>query len=295
MKKVSIFGVGNIGVRVAYMLARGRDVAEIVLVDVDRKRSEATLLDFVQSNVALRSKIGFSSPVEPKEIIGSDVVIIAAGVKNGSGAKITQLDDATKKMLDEIGTQVGHFTPEATVAVVSQPAELICWYVRREGGFSPEKVIGFPLLTAREWFRDVLSRLAGVENSDIRITTLRTLEGEELVPEQTRVRGIPLTALVPNLSLIGEGPSEEETAKRLEHYHNSPAAVIAEVTMELVNHRRVVITAVAWSTEAKTYLEVKAVIGPDGVERIIPVQMSSDQQQRRHAYEQRVIELTRGL
>ena len=295
MKKVSIFGLGNIGVRVAYLLARSGDVAEIQLVDVERRRSQATYLDFVRSNVALSSKLGFASPVEAKEILESDVVVIAASVPSTGTPQLNVPNAQTLKMMDSIIENISHFAPQATVAVVSQPAELLCKLVVEDGRIPPENVIGFPLLTNREWLRDELSRRVGIEPADIRMSTVRTLEGEELVAEHTRVGGVPLSMFLPEPEQIRRFVVTEKVANRLEHYHYSPAAVVAEVTMELVNRRRVVATAVVFHAESQTFLEAKAVIGPGGLERIIPLTLSEDQQQRYADYTEAVQRVTREL
>lgn len=295
MKKVSIFGVGNVGVRVAYLLSRSRDIAEIRLVDVHRRRSEATLLDFVQSNVALRSKVSFASPVEAKEILETDVVIITASVASDDRDGLKVPDSQTQKMMEDIITNISHFAPQSMVAVVSQPAEILCRLVEKEGGFPPEKVFGFPLLINREWFRDEVSRHVGVDNSDVRISTVRTLEGEEFVPEQSRVGGIPLSYFVADPRLIGRHLDREDMRKRRQFYHYSPAAVIAETTTQLVNGNRLVATAVVKDSEKDIYVESKSVIGPNGVERLIPLTLSEEQRARRNAYEKKAEEVTREL
>lgn len=295
MKKVTVFGVGNIGARVAFFLARSRDISRIVLVDVDPGRSRATLLDFLRSNVALRSRISFSDYDEPKEIDASDVVIVAAGVEGSPGAALGAPTQADLDMMDEIAAHVGHFAPGAMVAVVSQPAELYCPVIVKSGHLDPARVIGFPLLIYREWFRDQIARRVGVSSADVRITTVRTLSGEELVSEQCSVGGIPLTSLTDDLAGLSADPGDGAMTGRLRHHHYSPAAVIAEVTGELVSKRRQVITCVAHDASGGGFFETKAVVGPSGVERLLALALDSGQRQRHEQYRARVAELTRAV
>ena len=290
MKKVTIFGVGNIGARVAYFLARSRDVARIRLVDIAPERSRATLLDFLQSNVALRSKIAFSYYDEPKEIDQSDVVIVAAGVTGKADIGVATPADSDMKMMEEIAAQIGHFAPQAIVAVLSQPAEVFCSVIAKSGYFNPAKVIGFPLLVYREWFRDAIARAVGLSNQDIRISTVRTLHGEELVPAQCAVSGVPLSQLVDPTRL--PAPADEVMQKRLQFHHYAPAAIISEVTGELVGKRRQVITSICYNPEIGAHVESKAIVGPNGVERIIPLSLDAGQQERHEAYRERVVSLT---
>lgn len=295
MNEVAIFGVGNIGARVAYFLARSRHVSRIWLVDVDPERSRATLLDFLQSNVALHSKIGFSSYEEPKEIEQSDVVIVAATVEGRADPRVELPTSHDVSVMDEIAAQVGHFATQAMIAVVSQPAELFCHLLVERGFFKPERVIGFPLLIYREWFRDRIANLVGVSNEDVRISTVRTLHGEELVVDQCSVGGVPLSSLVEDLSALSAVPDADVMGKRLANHHYSPAAVIAEVTGELVNRRRQVITCVTRDPDLNAFVEAKAMVGPEHVERIVDLDLDPDQAKRYRAYKDHVASLTREL
>ncbi len=295
MKKVTIFGVGNIGARVAFFLARSRDVARIRLVDVDPERSRATLLDFMQSNVALQSKIAFASYDEPKEIDQSDVVLVAAGVEGRASPDVSLPSERDRRTMEDIAAQIGHFAPQAVVAVLSQPAEIFCSIIARSGYFTPSKVIGFPLLIYREWFRDRIARAVGLSNEDVRITTVRTLRGEELVLDQCTVGGIPVTDVVANTARLMELPSDEEMARRLRYHHYAPAAVISEVTGEIVSKRRQVITMVCAEPDSGAFIESKAVIGPQGAERTVELALTGEQTARHDEYRERVIGLTNGL
>ncbi len=295
MKKVTVFGVGSIGNRVAFFLARSRDVSRIRLVDLDPERSQAALLDFLQSNVALRSKIAFSDYEEPKEISQSDVVIVAVGVEQPPEGGISMPSKSDLEKMERIAGQIGHFAPQATIAVLSQPAELFCEAIAKSGGFDSSKVIGFPLLIYREWYRDYLARLIGLSSEDIRITTVRTLKGEELVPDQCSVGGVPLKEFVDDPSQLGVLPDPEVIQKRLKLHHYAPAAVMSDVTGELVAKRRQVITAIAKHGDEAAFFESKSIVGPNGVEREVPLALTPEQSRRHEEYRNRVIQLTQEL
>jgi malate dehydrogenase len=295
MKKVTIYGVGNIGNRVAFFLARNRDIARIRLVDVDPERSKGALLDFLQSNVALRSKIAFADYEEPKEMAQSDVVIVAVGVEHSPGGDLSIPSKTDLEKMETIAGQIGHFAPQAVIAVLSQPAELFCKVIAKSSGLDPAKVIGFPLLIYREWYREYLGRLIGLSNEDIRITTVRTLHGEELVPDQSTVGGVPLKEFVDDPSQLRVFPEKETLRKRLTLHHYAPAAIISDVTGELVSKRRQVITAISMHDKEDAFLESKSVVGPGGVERHIPLSLTPEQSRGHAEYRERVMALTREL
>ncbi|MFP4549591.1 MAG: lactate/malate family dehydrogenase [Spirochaetales bacterium] len=295
MKKVTIFGVGNIGARVAYFLARSRDISRIRLVDIDPGRTKATVLDFLESNVALKSKIMYVSYDEPKEMDLSEVVIVASGVENKTDASVPEPSTNDIKKMEEIAAQIGHFAPTAIVAVLSQPAEIFCSVLAKSGYLEPKRVFGFPLLAYRELFRDQIARRVGISNEDIRISTVRTLDGEELVPAQTSVGGVRLSRLAPDLAANPIVADPEATEKRLRLAHYSPAAIVSEVTSEIVSKRRQIITAICASGENGTFVESKVVFGPEGYERDLELELTDGQKKRHAGYRDRVSKVTSSV
>lgn len=298
MKKVTIFGAGNIGVRVAFFLARNREISRIVLVDVASERSRGTVLDFLQSNLALRSKIAFTPYQEPKEMAESDVVIIAAGSSRGKEDAETGLTLPPEEEVEQmrsIAAHIGHFAPQALVAILSQPAELFCRIVADTGYIEAERIIGLPLLMYREWFRREVARVVGVGSGDVRITTIRTRQGVELVRAQSRVGGVPLPVLVSDCERLQDSPDLTEMFRRRERHHYAPAAVISRVVGEMVGRRRQVITCMCLDKETGAFPEAKAVIGPGGLEQVVPFAVDADQQRRHEEYRTTVVELTRQL
>lgn len=295
MRKVTIFGSGTMGARIAFFLARSRDVAGIRLVDTDESRARAAALDFLESNIALKSKIEVADYDEPKEMELSDAVIVAAGVKKHADDRIEFPTDADIARMEEIGAHIGHFAPQTKVAVLSQPAEFFCPIIAKAGYLKAEQVFGFPLLIYREWYRDGVARAVGLSNQDIRITTVRTMGGEELVPAQCAVGGIPLLDLLEDTSRLPAPPSQEVMEERLARIHYSPAAVVSEVASEIVAGRRQVVTAICPDPETGLYTEAKAVIGPDGLEKRIPLSLSEDQKKRYQEYVSVISDLSKRL
>ncbi len=294
MRKVTIFGAGKMGSRIAFFLSRSRDIARIRVVDVDRDRARATTMDFLESSIALKSKIEVVDYEEPKEIELSDVVIIAAGVKQHTDDRIEYPTDADIARMEEIGGHIGHFASQTTVAVFSQPAEIFCPIIARAGDLKKEQVFGFPLLIYREWYRAGIAKLVGLSNHDVRITTVRTLSGEELVPEQCTVGGIPLLDLVDE-SQLPAPPSRKIMEERLAQIHYGPAAVVSQVASEIVGKRRQVATTICPDPETGLYTEAKSIIGPGGFEKRIPMKLSKEQNARHQEYVDAVKALTQKM
>ncbi len=289
MKKVTIYGTGNIGSRLAYFLAHSRDISRIRLVDSNPERTRSTVLDFLEANIALKSKIMVVNADEPIELELSDVVVIATSTDAGIKAGINQLSEKDVRQLEDISAHIGHFAPQAWVAVISQPAELICSELTSKGFVDRNRVLGFPLLIYREWYREQIARVVGLTREDVRITTVRTLEGVELVPEQCAVGGVPLLSLIDDPAELPSAPDIASMAHRISGAQYSPAAVAAGVVGELVSKRRQVITSIVPAGENKSFVETKAIVGPERFEREIEMKLSDDQAKGHAAYRAEVL------
>ena len=290
MKKVTIYGTGAMGSRIAYFMAHSRDIARIRLIDANPDRTRSTVLDFLEANIALQSKIMVVDADEPVELELSDVVVIATSTDAGIKSGIAELSSDDVKQMEEISAQIGHFAPQAIVAVVSQPAELLCNVLASKGYVDRNRVLGFPLLIYREWFREQIARRVGLTREDVRITTVRTLEGEQLVPEQCAVGGVPLLSLVDDPSVLPIEPDAGSMKDRIAGAHYSPAAVAAAVVGELVSKRRQVITAIVPAGESNTFVETKAIVGPNGFEREVPLTVTDSQRAAHDAYRKRILQ-----
>lgn len=290
MKKVTIYGTGAIGSRIAYFLAHSRDISRIRLIDANPDRTRSTVLDFLEANIALQSKIMVVDAEEPVELELSDVVVVATNTDAGISAGISELSENDVRQMKEISAQIGHFAPQALVAVVSQPAELLCEVLTGTGYIDRKRVVGFPLLIYREWFREQIARTVGLAREDVRITTVRTLNGEELVPAQSAVGGIPLLSLLDDEHTVPSAPDVNEMKERIGKVHYSPSAVAAAVVGEMVSKRRQVVTAIVPAGENGAFVETKAIVGPNGFEREVPLVLSDEQKKAHEAYRKRLAE-----
>lgn len=163
--QVSIIGCGSVGVRYAYALAIKRAARRIVMVDLDRKRLDAEVLD-------LSHGAPFIAPVEfvaggYPEIAGSDLVVITAGKKQKPGQSRIDLARDNVDLFRSIVPSVMEHAPDAVLLVVSNPVDILAYVAFRFSGKPAGEVIGSGTVLDSARFRYLLARHCGVDPRNV--------------------------------------------------------------------------------------------------------------------------------
>ncbi len=287
--KISVIGgAGNVGSTAAIEIAR-RDAADVVMLDLEVVRDK-TMGKAHDANQA-GSILGYSTVImgssEYEDIKDSDVVVITAGLPRKPGMSRDDLLEINEKIITEISTNVAKYAPDSKVIVVTNPIDAMNYVARKVTGFENHRVIGMAgeLDTAR--FRDFLSKKLNVARKDIDVTILGT-HGDQMVPvpEASSVRGICID------NLLSAEDMEECVQKTVSAGGDltrmigtsawiAPGMAIAEMVTSIILDQKRVFSASAYLTgEEQGYggakdicIGVPVVLGKDGLERVLPINM----------------------
>ena len=83
-KKVSIIGAGNVGASLASYLAQ-KNICDIVLVDIMEGIPIGKGLDILQAGPILNYSVDIKGSNDYKDISGSDIVVVTAGLARKPG------------------------------------------------------------------------------------------------------------------------------------------------------------------------------------------------------------------
>jgi L-lactate dehydrogenase len=163
--KVAIIGCGNVGMRYAYALMIRGIARQITIVDLDKKRLEAEVMD-------LSHGAPYISPVKVTagdypDIAGSDLVVITAGKKQQPGQSRMDLVRDNVGLFRKIIPEIVKSAPEAILLVVANPVDVLAYAAYKISGKPARQVMssGTVLDTAR--FRFLLSEHCGVDPHNI--------------------------------------------------------------------------------------------------------------------------------
>ncbi len=285
VSKITVLGAGNIGGSLAQRLAEADVAHEVVLIDIIDGLPQGKALDIQESAPILGFSTRISGTTDLAAIRGSEIVIETAGIARKPGMSRSDLLGVNAKIIRTHAEAVKAHAPNSVVLVVSNPVDVMTHYFQDVSGQPAGRVFGESgtLDTAR--FRWFVAEALGVAPRDVTGFVLGT-HGDTMVPilSLTSVSGVPLSRLLPaeRLNAIVErtkkGGAEIVNLLKSGSAYYAPSASQAELVAAVARneHRLLPITARLHGEfgEKEVTIGVPAVLGRNGVERIVEVEIT---------------------
>jgi len=287
-KKVSLIGAGNIGGELCALIAR-RELGDVVLFDIPDKEGVAKgkALDLEQNGAVLGYDAKITGTSSWADVVGSDVVIVTAGVPRKPGMSRDDLLSINLKIIRSVGENLKKAAPDAFVIVVSNPLDAMVYELKRVTGFPGKKVVGMAGVLDAARFQLFLAREMGVAVKDVRAMVLGG-HGDTMVPVTSNctVNGIPVTQLVAADKLAAivdrtrNGGGEIVKLMGTSAFYAPASAAVSMAESYLKDLKRLVACAAYLDGEygyKDLYMGVPVVIGAGGVERVVTIQLTADE------------------
>ena len=138
--KVAIVGAGSVGATLAYNLALKGAVTEIALIDSNKEKAEAEVLDIKQG-----ASLGRSVKIEATDYDAcrdSSIAIITAGARQRPGESRVDLMERNVAIMKGIVHSVKDTGFQGILLVITNPVDVLTWVAFAESGFPASRVIG---------------------------------------------------------------------------------------------------------------------------------------------------------
>lgn len=293
--KISIIGAGNVGATCAHWAA-AKELGDIVLLDIpDRVGvAQGKALDLACCAPIERFDSRILGTSDYKDIGGSDVVVVTAGVPRKPGQSRDDLIQINVGIVKTVCEKIKEFAPNSIVIVVSNPLDAMVYTAWKTTGFPTSRIMGQAGALDVARFREFISMELGVSVEDISALLLGG-HGDDMVPlpRLTSVHGIPLTDLLPMEKITAcverakAGGGEIVKLMGTSAYYAPASGTIQMVEAIVKDKKRIIPTAaycedefgVAKGQKGKGYfVGVPALLGDKGVERIITFKMTPDEE-----------------
>ncbi|MFO8064233.1 MAG: malate dehydrogenase [Spirochaetota bacterium] len=288
MNKVSVIGAGNVGATAVYYIAE-KNIADIVMVDVVEGLPQSKALDFLHAAPLRQYNVNIQGTNNYADIAGSDVVVHTAGIPRKPGMDRMDLLKTNVQIAKEAGQAIETYAPDAVVIVVANPLDVIAMTMLRETGFALKRVVGMAGILDSTRFRYFIAEKLNVLPSDVFAMVLGG-HGDTMVPlpRYTSVGGFPLTELLSaeeieqlvNRTRKGGGEIVGYLKKGSAFY--APGASVAKMVEAVVKDEKRIAAASAYLRgqygHSDIFLGVPVLLGKNGVERILEVELSEDEQ-----------------
>ncbi|HCY88567.1 MAG TPA: malate dehydrogenase [Desulfobacteraceae bacterium] len=287
MHKVSVIGAGHVGATAVYYIAE-KNLADIVMVDVVEGLPQAKALDYLHAAPMRQYSVHISGTNDYADIADSDVVVLTAGIPRKPGMDRMDLMKINVDIAKKAAQAIAEYAPNAVVIVVSNPLDIIAMTVLQESGFALKRVMGMAGVLDATRFRYFIAEKLGVWPGDVMAMVLGG-HGDSMVPlaRYTRVAGIPVDELIdPDTleSLIARtrtGGGEIVSLLKQGSAFYAPGASVAKMVEAIVKDEKRVVPVSAYLRGEYGYndifLGVPVLLGKNGVEKIIQLDLSDDE------------------
>lgn len=189
--KVGIVGAGLVGAAAGYLLALTPGVGEVVLLDLDAARAASEAADI--SHAAAFGSTALVRSGTDEDLVGSDVVVITAGVSLKPGQTRLDLLANNARIVSAIIERVLKVAPEAVLLFASNPVDVMPAIAVRRFGVPPGRAIGTGCALDSARFRDRLAREFGIATQSMHAYVLGEHGDSEVLHwSGARVAAMPL-------------------------------------------------------------------------------------------------------
>ncbi|MFA7201667.1 MAG: L-lactate dehydrogenase [Candidatus Paceibacterota bacterium] len=138
--RVVIIGSGFVGSTAAFTLMVQGIASEIVLVDVNKEKSQGEAMDIEHGLPFVPGARVWAG--EYSDCADADVVVITAGIGQKPGQTRLELASTNTKIVREIVKQIVSYTKDAIILMVTNPLDVMTYIALKESGFSKNQVFG---------------------------------------------------------------------------------------------------------------------------------------------------------
>jgi len=287
--KIALVGAGNIGGTLA-QLAGLKELGDIVLFDIVDGVPQGKALDLVQSTPVEGYDAKFTGASSYAAIKGADVVIVTAGVARKPGMSRDDLLGINTKVMTAVGEGIRKNCPKAFVICITNPLDAMVWVLQQASGLPAHKVVGMAGVLDSARFRYFLAEELGVSVEDVSAFVLGG-HGDTMVPmvRYSTVAGIPLPDLI-KMGWLSKSRLDEIVQRTRDGgaeivgllktgsaFYAPASSAILMAESYLKDKKRVLPCAAYLDGQYGVkglYVGVPVVIGAEGVERIVELELS---------------------
>lgn len=289
-KKVSVIGSGFTGATTAFLLAQ-KELADVVIVDIPEMENptKGKALDMLEASPVQgfdANIIGTSNYEDTKD---SDIVIITAGIARKPGMSRDDLVQTNQKVMESVTEQIVKYAPNAIILVLTNPVDAMTYTAFKKSGFSKERVIGQSGVLDTARFRTFVAQELNLSVKDVQGFVLGG-HGDEMVPliRYSSAGGVPLADLIPAdrmeeiIERTRKGGAEIVNLLGNGSAYYAPSAALVEMAEAILKDQKRVLPSIAYLEGEyglhDLYLGVPTVLGAGGIEKVIELDLTEEEQ-----------------
>jgi malate dehydrogenase len=290
--KVTVVGAGAVGASCAEYIAMKNFASEVVLVDIKEGFAEGKAMDLMQT----ASLNGFDTKItgttgDYSKTAGSKVAVITSGIPRKPGMTREELIGINAGIVKDVTENLIKHSPEVIIIVVSNPMDTMAYLVHKTSGLPKERIIGMggALDSARFKFRLAEALECPISDVDGMVIAAHSDTGMvPLISKATR-NGIPVSGFLNEEKLnyvVEETKVGGATLTKLlgtSAWYAPGAAVSVLVQSIICDQKKMIPCSLMLNGEYgenDICLGVPAIIGKNGVEKIVDISLTDEEKEK---------------
>jgi malate dehydrogenase len=282
-KKIAFIGAGNVGATCAHLCFL-RSLGDIVLYDIIDGLPQGKALDMLESAPVLGVDVDVIGSTDIKDIAGADCVVVTSGSPRKPGMSRDDLLKINAGVMNTVGNAIKTQAPHAFVIVVTNPLDAMVTQIKRVTGLPKGRVVGQAGVLDSARYRTFLASELNVSVSSVNAMVLGG-HGDDMVPVRsyTTCGGVPIEKLIEAKRLeeietrTRNGGAEIVNLMKTSSYYAAGTAVYRMVEAFILDKKEVLPAAAYLEGEYGVhgfYAGVPVIIGGEGVERIVKIDLT---------------------
>ena len=305
--KVTIIGAGNVGASCAEYIAQKRIASKVVLLDIKEGFAEGKALDLSQTATTL----GFNTSIigvtnDYAATAGSNVVVITSGIPRKPGMTREELIGINAGIVKSVSENVLTHSPNTIIVVVSNPMDTMTYLTFKSTGLPKNRIIGMGGALDSSRFKTYLSKALDKPANDIHGMVIGGHGDTTMIP-LTRIasyNGAPVSHYLDSQTLdkvTADTMVGGATLTKLlgtSAWYAPGASVAYLVDSILSDQKRMIPCSVYLEGEYDLNdicIGVPCIIGANGIESIVDVQLNADEKQKMQDSAEKVMSMNAAL
>jgi malate dehydrogenase len=303
--KIACVGAGNVGATAAQYCVE-MELGDVVLTDIVEGLPQGKALDLTEAGPIRGYSCQAVGTNDYKDMSGADAVIVTAGLPRKPGMTRLDLLEKNGNIISGICENIKRYAPDSVVIIVTNPLDVMVYLAYKKLGFPAQRVIGMAGCLDSARMRSFVAMELGVSMKNVDTMVLGS-HGDDMVPlpHYTTVSGIPITKLLPQdridaiVERTRKGGGEIVALLKTGSAYYAPAASAVRMVQSILRDEKQLLPSAAFLTGQygleDIYMGVPCVLGKEGVEKILELDISEADHASLHKSAQEVRSGIAGL
>ena len=283
---ITIIGSGKVGGDAALFSALKKLDDQILLLDVAEglPQGEAMDINHMLSEQGIDVEVKGSNNFE--DMKGSNVVVVVAGSGRKPGMTRMDLLKINSSIVKSVVENIKKYADNSMIIPVTNPLDPMAYITYKTSGFDRNRVFGMGGMLDLSRFRQFIHEATGHSRDSIRALVIGE-HGENMLPlpRFSSVSGIPLSSFLPKEKLDELVQNTKQVAAKVIELKgatvHAPGNAISAIIESVVKDRKQVIPVATYLNgeygHSDVTIGVPAIIGRNGVEKIIELDLNDDE------------------